>query len=212
MRQAIRCSRGIIGLVGVCLAQPASAQTEPAIWKGVYRAEQAERGQAVITTHCVRCHGDQRPLSGDLFMIHWEGHTVARLWRKIREQMPVNQVATVSEGDKLDALAFILQLNGFPAGQSDVSGELASLGPLQILPREGPRPLRTGMAGEAVGCLTKGGGSVWQLTKATEPIASAVDLFESDLKAAAAAPLGASTFSCCIRRATQSRTAARKCT
>jgi hypothetical protein len=69
------------------LTAPMVAQSDPSpIWKGVFGEAQAERGKAVVDTHCIRCHGLNRPLSGDPFMLHWEGHTVAR--RPVRNLTP----------------------------------------------------------------------------------------------------------------------------
>jgi mono/diheme cytochrome c family protein len=184
----------LAGAALLLVVPPAFAQSEPPIWSGVYSAAQAERGKEVVTRHCVRCHGENRPLSGDMFMLHWEGHTVARLLRKIKETMPVQQIKTVSDADKLDAMAFILQENGFPPAETDAKDDPAALAPLKILLREGPRPMRSGMVAEIVGCLAKGAGTTWQLTNSTEPAATALDQFESDLKAAAEAPPGTLTF------------------
>jgi cytochrome c5 len=49
-----------------------SPPTPPAIWAGVFSPAQADRGAAVVATHCSRCHGEGRSLSGDVFMLHWE--------------------------------------------------------------------------------------------------------------------------------------------
>ena len=50
-------------------------------------------------------------------MIKWETHTVERLFHKIRDTMPTPEDSDVTEAQKLDSVAFILQQNGFPAGQ-----------------------------------------------------------------------------------------------
>jgi hypothetical protein len=182
----------LVGTALLCVSPTALGQSEsPPIWKGVFSAAQAERGKAVVDAHCIRCHAASRPLSGDLFMLHWEGHTVARLFRKMKETMPPNQADAVSDQEKLDALAFVLQQNGFPAGEADVA-DVDALAALHILPREGPRPMKTGMAAEVIGCLSKSTGSSWVVTNATDPAPSTVD--SSDLTAAAAAPLGTQTF------------------
>lgn len=191
----VGCIR-IVAVLVISWLAVASVSTQPEpppIWKGVYSQAQAERGKAVVARHCTRCHGAQRPLSGDLFMLHWEGHTLARLWRRINETMPVNAVESVSEAEKLDSLAFVLQANGFPSGESEMTGDLAALSAFRVLPREGPRPLKTGMTGEIVGCLTKGTGSAWVVTNATEPVTTTIDV-DADVKAASETPLGANTF------------------
>src|SRR5947209_6418531 len=96
------------------------AQDRAAIWSGVYTAAQAERGKAVYVSHCSRCHGDDLrksqsyPLAGEGFIEHWEASTLERLFNQIR-QMPPGAPATLDDADKRDAMAYLLQQNGFPA-------------------------------------------------------------------------------------------------
>ena len=103
------------------------AQDAPPIWSGVYTAAQAERGHAVMQQHCGECHGEdfgggEAPaLTGSTFMIKWETHTVERLFQKIRDTMPSRGSTAVSEKEKLDAVAYILQQNGFPAGNTELT-------------------------------------------------------------------------------------------
>lgn len=185
----------VIVLLLPALPPGVSAQSElPAIWRGVFTAEQADRGKAVIAAHCARCHGGDRALSGDIFMLHWEGKTAGRLLRKMKETMPPAQVSAVSDREKLDALAFILQLNGLPAGEGELKDDPALLESLNIVPHDGPRPMRTGMVAEVVGCVTKGPDASWLLTNATEPAPTALDSSESDRQRAAETPLGGQTF------------------
>jgi cytochrome c5 len=171
----------------------APAAAPPPIWNGVYSAAQADRGKTVFTTKCERCHTDNRPLTGDMFMLHWEGHTVSRLVRKVIEMMPSQAVNTVNTQDKLDAIAFVLQQNGYPASGKDLSDE-PSLKTVKLLPREGPRPMRSGSVAEVVGCLARNG-TLWQVTNGTEPTPTALDFFEPDpASMAATASLGTLTF------------------
>jgi mono/diheme cytochrome c family protein len=100
------------------MAQDASSD----IWNGVYTSAQAERGKAVVQSHCSECHhddlsgGEGPALAGSTFMIKWETHTIERLFHKIRDTMPSVGNTDVSDQEKLDSVAFILQQNGFPAG------------------------------------------------------------------------------------------------
>src|SRR5215510_6914922 len=107
----------------VAQSDPAKA---PLIWTGVFSDAQAERGKAVLSARCASCHGRNQPLSGDGFMLHWEGHDVGRLFQKIRDTMPPRSVA-VPEQEKLDAVAYILQENGYPSGTKDLSVDVAVL-------------------------------------------------------------------------------------
>jgi S-disulfanyl-L-cysteine oxidoreductase SoxD len=145
------------------------------VWSGVYSEAQAERGRRVYVTHCGRCHGDnlsnpRNPLSGGPFMEHWDARTLADLYRRIRDTMPPGgAAATVEASDKLDAMAFVLQQNGFPAGSADLSADEAALGAIQIMGRTGVAPPRTGTLVRVAGCLMPRGERGWQLTNATEP-------------------------------------------
>ncbi len=103
-----------------------AGQAPPSIWDGVFTAEQAERGRFVVQTHCSECHhedlrgGEAPALIGPTFMIKWETHTVERLFHKIRDTMPTRGSRDVTEAQKLDSVAFILQQNGFPAGATEL--------------------------------------------------------------------------------------------
>jgi mono/diheme cytochrome c family protein len=54
----------------------AALQEPGAIWRGVYTAEQADRGREMYTGRCARCHGADLagsrdyPLAGEGFMNH----------------------------------------------------------------------------------------------------------------------------------------------
>src|SRR5262245_13157103 len=101
-------------------------QSSSSIWRGVYTETQAERGRKAYAAHCARCHGDdasnpRNPLSGELFMEHWDAHTLADLFHRIRDTMPPGGAApTVGAADKMDVMAFVLQQNGFPPGSTEL--------------------------------------------------------------------------------------------
>jgi hypothetical protein len=155
--------------LGLSAATTFAQSSDPQIWSGVFSTSQAERGRTVFTSHCARCHGPNRSLNDDVFMLHWEGHNLARLFRKIKESMPPGTDSALTDTEKLDALAYILQQNRFPEGQQDLSDNETSLEGIRILPRGGPRPMRTGAVVEVIGCLTQTPASSWLVTNATEP-------------------------------------------
>ena len=99
------------------------AQDPPPIWAGVYTTTQAERGATVIQRHCSECHhddlsgGEGPALAGSTFMVKWEMQSVERLFHKIRDTMPEVGSTDVTDSEKLDSVAYILQQNGFPAGR-----------------------------------------------------------------------------------------------
>ena len=160
--------------------QQAEAQSTSSVWDGVYTAAQVDRGKAAYARHCSRCHGDdpansRNPLSGDRFAEHWESRTLADLFHRIRDTMPPGEASTVLAADKLDALAYLLQQNGFPEGRAELPSDGDALATIQITGKGGPIPVRTGTLVRTAGCLELHDNREWQLTNATEPERTALE-------------------------------------
>ena len=74
--------------------------------------------------HCASCHGvslegqGSLPLSGATFRARWadDHHSVDDLFYIIRTLMPYGQPATLSKQEYIDIIAYILMVNGYPAG------------------------------------------------------------------------------------------------
>ena len=176
------------------------AQDLPPIWHGVYTAAQADRGRMAFENHCSECHhadlsgGEGPALIGSTFMVKWEMQSVERLFHKIRDTMPETSSSEVSEADKLDIVAYILQQNGYPAGNVELTETNGALSSLRMIPRDGPGPPRPGALVQSVGCLQKAG-SQWTLTKSTAPQVTNRDpLSGTDKDALSAAPPGTQTI------------------
>lgn len=146
----------------------------PRIWQGVYTTAQAERGRTTYLASCRRCHnadlsGDRGPaLKSERFMTTWGGGSVNRLFQKIRDTMPQFSTSTIDASSKLDIVTFILQANGFPAGDKELA--LSDLEPIQIL-AQGEQPKAANFARVVVaGCLAPGEANRFLLTSASEPV------------------------------------------
>jgi mono/diheme cytochrome c family protein len=105
----------------------AAAQDTGTIWDGVYTAAQAARGKTTFEGTCARCHnveliGSERgpALKGSTFLSHWEDDSLEPIFNKIRDTMPPIGPNTLSEDIKIDVLAYILQVNAYPAGNVDL--------------------------------------------------------------------------------------------
>jgi mono/diheme cytochrome c family protein len=188
-----------VSMTTVCW--PASAQDSPPIWAGVYTEGQAERGRLVVQNHCSECHhedlsgGEGPALMGPTFMVKWETHSLERLFNKIRDTMPSVGSSEVTEREKLDAVAFILQQNGFPAGSSELTDAAGALGSLTLVPKGGPAPPRAGALVRAIGCLTETGAGQWVLTQSTEPqVTTLGPLTTAEKQSIAEAALGSETI------------------
>jgi mono/diheme cytochrome c family protein len=175
------------------LAQP--DPNLPPIWTGIFSSTQAERGKTVVSARCAGCHGQNNPLSGDSFMLHWEGHDVAALYRKIKETMPPGaQVTSVTDADKLDIVAFVLQQNGYPGGDAELPADEQRLSSVRFVPRSGVPRMRTGSVVQILGCLSQGGGTSFRLTSASEPEATSLDTRDATSANPADGPLGSGTI------------------
>jgi mono/diheme cytochrome c family protein len=177
------------------------AQDPPPIWAGVYTAAQAERGRSVVQNHCSECHhddlsgGEGPALVGPTFMVKWEMQSVERLFHKIRDTMPEVGSSDVTEAQKLDTVAYILQQNGFPAGDVELTDAKGALAALRMMPKGGPAPPRVGALVQAIGCLEKSTGNRWNLTRSTDPQVTTRDpLSPEDKQALFATPLGTQTI------------------
>jgi cytochrome c5 len=161
-------------------AHPQNPRPGSSVWDGVYTTAQAARGQQVYAGHCARCHGEdlgssRNPLAGERFAEHWESRTLADLFRRIRDTMPAGDIAAIEEPSKLDAMAFLLQQNGFPDGHTELTPEADALAMIRITGKDGPTPIRTGTLVRTVGCLELRNDRDWRLTNATEPERAALD-------------------------------------
>jgi cytochrome c553 len=126
------------GAGAVALAGRQAAQASPApspIWSGVYSAAQAKRGLLEYGRSCEHCHGsnltgnptDEVPsLVADGFMFHFKGRTVQDLYARLSKSMPSDAPGSLDAGTYLDLVAYLLEANGFPAGQQDLSRDRLS--------------------------------------------------------------------------------------
>ena len=171
-------TRVIAGTVMVMLAaEPAWAQPIPegstrTVQDGVFAAAQAERGQGQYESLCQSCHGadlrggQARTLSGEDFMRNWRGLTLHDLFDRL-QTMPPSANIRLDENTYLDILSFVLNTNGFPAGEMALTAE--GLEAVLIQGAEGPLEVPDHSLVKIVGCLIRGSGDTWLVTEATEP-------------------------------------------
>jgi mono/diheme cytochrome c family protein len=153
------------------LLQAQDNDTLVSVWDGVYTTTQAGRGKATFDVSCSRCHnsdlsGSERgpTLVGDKFLANWLDGSLDALFSFIRDQMPQGSANIVSDDSKADILAYILQRNSFPPGDSELTGNGARLDTIQVL-RKGTAPgLQNLSFVQVIGCLEPGPDNRWVLT------------------------------------------------
>jgi cytochrome c len=104
----------------------ASAQSKT-VWDGVYTDVQAGRGKKLYVASCAACHqeglqgADLAPaLKGDEFLLLWNDKTLAELVDRVTKTMPQDAPGSLSAQDNADIVAYMLQVNRFPAGSTDL--------------------------------------------------------------------------------------------
>ena len=109
-------------------AQPPSAQPTKSVWDGVYTEEQAKRGGAVYRQWCASCHGSELEggemapgLVGGGFTSNWNGLTVADIFDRTKTTMPQDSPGALSREQVADVTAFVLSMNKFPAGTTELA-------------------------------------------------------------------------------------------
>src|SRR5438552_4105912 len=132
-------------LVGLALAAASltAQQKSKTLGDGVYTADQALRGKSGYDGVCARCHGvpltgsqgNGPTLKGPAFLAHWDKDTLGSLYVKIRDTMPQGTPGTLTDEVKLQILAYVLQQNGFPAGQAELPGDVNALEDIGIQQR-----------------------------------------------------------------------------
>src|SRR5438093_680359 len=104
--------------------------------QGFYSGQQARRGKGVFAKSCNNCHtvdsaatptriGERIPLVGREFMAKWR--TVGDLFSKTRSTMPADRQGELHTDAFLDVVAYLLQVNGLPAGKRELAADLAAL-------------------------------------------------------------------------------------
>jgi mono/diheme cytochrome c family protein len=116
----------VVPLAVGCLVMMAMA---PAfVFNGLYTKEQAQRGRALYDSSCADCHGTKleggtsTPLAGDDFFASWSKPelTLDDFYYIVRKTMPKDAAGTLTREAYTDIVAYILQQNGFPAGDKEL--------------------------------------------------------------------------------------------
>jgi mono/diheme cytochrome c family protein len=128
--------RAGISLAVILFCAPAwCAEQGPA-----FSAAQAARGHEAYTLRCTMCHGENlddgdfggAPLRGTWFREHWGSGSVATLFSYVQTQMPPDNPGGLNDTTYADILAFILQRNGYPAGDAELPSQMDAMEPMTL--------------------------------------------------------------------------------
>jgi mono/diheme cytochrome c family protein len=92
----------------------------------LYTEEQATAGGALFARICAECH-EKKDVAGTDFRAKWTGRALFELYELIRTTMPDSNPGGLSRDEYAGALAYILKLNGLPAGTTAVMPDSAAM-------------------------------------------------------------------------------------
>lgn len=156
----------------LCAASALSAAPKT-VWDGVFTASQADRGLAAYATQCARCHGDDHRGSGNViqgakFMQQWREDNLRSMYTILRDTMPRNSPRSLPEGTYLDIIAYMLKINEFPTGTTELA--LADTANILVVGKEGPAPVPDFALVTVTGCLGPMKEDNGVITAASEPV------------------------------------------
>jgi quinoprotein glucose dehydrogenase len=108
---------------------------------GVFSQGQADRGRRVYGRSCEHCHGaslegndvsEIPTLVYEPFMRQWNGRTVKDLFEHVSRSMPADARGSLTPRNYSDVVAFVLESNGFPVGEADLSEKPDELAAIMI--------------------------------------------------------------------------------
>jgi len=109
----------------------ATAASVPA--SAPYTEAQAERGLEVFRDVCVECHY-RSDFRGTQFQFEWRRRTVRDFYKTIVETMPEEDPGELDPQQYIDVVTFLLSLNGFPAGETELVGDQEALRAFSMAP------------------------------------------------------------------------------
>lgn len=97
----------------------------------VYSSSQAAEGRDIYDGRCKSCH-TAISHTGPPFRTNWDKRPLSDLWDYILEKMPKDAPGTLETDEYTKVLAYILRMNGMPAGSDDLPSDKKALKAIRI--------------------------------------------------------------------------------
>ena len=125
----------LIPVACLMFAAPLWSQSAPrSSDAGVYTREQLSRGEDVFVGQCRSCHTPESHTS-PAFHAAWGGKPLSELYAYIRERMPKNEPASLSDQEYVDVVAYLLRLNRAPEGSTELPPDPDALKGIRFDPK-----------------------------------------------------------------------------
>ena len=107
-------------------------QSGGSVADGVFSDAQASRGEQTFRQVCAACH-DTGEFSGGRFRLTWVGQTAGDLFDIISTLMPEGDPGSLRPAEYAAVVAYLLQLNDYPAGEAELPASLRELRGMEIV-------------------------------------------------------------------------------
>ena len=115
----IRAASGGVCLLLLTATGAVAQKLENSTAAGVYTLEQATRGADVFAGMCKSCHATDQH-TGPAFMKTWGDRPLSELFVYLTTKMPKNDPGSLPPEEYAQVLAYLLKLNGMPAGPTEL--------------------------------------------------------------------------------------------
>ncbi|WP_373071165.1 HupE/UreJ family protein [Gemmatimonas sp.] len=143
-RAASSAVTGLLLMLSATMFTPrtSAAQAPRSTRQGVYTPSQATKGKHVFNGACLGCHTTASHM-GSAFELRWFGRPLSELYGYLSNLMPKSAPGTLTEEEYVLVTAYILKLNGMPAGKVELNAEPDWLKAVRIdaAPGTSPAPL-----------------------------------------------------------------------
>lgn len=123
------------------LAASSESASLPLDTIGVFTEEQSAAGKDLYEGECSFCHG-AREFAGGIFQRRWLTPPVSGIFAHILNTMPQDAPGSLAPDQVASIVAYILALNGQPAGPTPLPAEMDKLAQIRVPTSSGPESER----------------------------------------------------------------------
>ena len=116
----LEVSKGVHVKQYAVLTAPVPVLDTVSVYAGVYTSAQADRGEAIQRGACSACHSPSEWGRGRL-LTRWTGRSTYEFVSNLQGIMPMDAPGSLSLQQYTDIVAYMLELNSVPPGDTELS-------------------------------------------------------------------------------------------
>ena len=116
---------------GAAAPPPDAPVAEVSVANTFYTTQQASRGSGLFRDNCLSCHASSE-FAGSSFERRWRNRSVGDIYEFILYSMPDDNPGGLPAQTYADIVAYMLEMNDFPAGESELPTSMDALMQMKI--------------------------------------------------------------------------------